>query len=293
MSYLSNLGLLSVKGPDAKSFLQGQVTCNLNEVSPTQSRLGAHCNLQGRMLSIFRIYQANEALDNPQYILSMPASMVPLALHNFKKYALFSKVSIDDVSATLTVMGENGATLQDKALKELQINECIHKKLAQGNQIICRIPGVQPRFEVIATLPIAAQIEGQSSHEWELQDIQAGIPTIYPETASLILPHHANLSLLGGISYDKGCYLGQEIIARMQYRGNIKKQMVAAFLPEGNPAPTPGTPVFAHETTGMVVRAAPMQSGYALLVILDSTAANLENVHLFSLDGPLLTALQV
>ena len=160
-------GLLSVSGVDAKRFLQGQLTCDLEEVTPSETRLGAHCNPSGRIISLFRL-----SLFQDSYHLAMPKEMVPIAMAAFKKYAVFFKVTLTDASETLIKNKQETA----------------------------------PHF----------------SH---YTDIMAGIPMIYPETSEKFLPHDINLPLLNGVSFSKGCYTGQEIIARVQYRGKSKKHL--------------------------------------------------------------------
>src|SRR5436190_16916910 len=120
------LGIVSVHGVDAKTFLQGQLTCNINDITVNQSALGAHCNLKGRMQGLFRVLQVQEN----QYWLTMPLALVPFAIKNLQKYALFSKVQILDISATLSMIaiwGDQATTLLAKACKLqtliLKVNE--------------------------------------------------------------------------------------------------------------------------------------------------------------------------
>ena len=160
-------GLLSVAGVQAKKFLQGQLTCNLDEVTSSKASLSAHCNPQGRVISFFRIF-----LHNDQYYLQMPRELIPIAKQALQKYAVFFKVALMDVSDELTGMN-------------------------------------------IATRPPS-------------MDISEGIPAIYPETSEKFLPHDLNLPQLGAVSFNKGCYTGQEIIARMQYRGKLKNHLYRA-----------------------------------------------------------------
>ncbi|MFI4937567.1 MAG: YgfZ/GcvT domain-containing protein [Candidatus Berkiellales bacterium] len=300
ITHLSHLGVLQITGPDAKTFLQGQVTCNLNNITETESRLGTHCNLKGRMQSLFRIFLKEK---ENHYYLSLPLSMVAIAQQNLKKYALFSKIELQDVSenvARIGIYGEKAATaladlLQQKSLHTLPIDGCIQ----QTDFVICRIPGSAPRFELYGTnealqpiwSQLSTQCEQSTPHLWELFDIQAGIPTVFPATVDLLLPHHVNLVAMNGISFDKGCYLGQEIIARMHYKGNIKKHMVHAFVGETSHIPNPGDPIFVegsrtNEAPGTVVRTSQHAMGYDLLIVIDDQYANLDGVHLGSLDGP-------
>lgn len=289
---LSHIGLLSVFGEDAKSFLQGQVTCHVEEVSPIQSTLGAHCNLKGRMISLFRLFQMQ---GQNGYYLSMPLSMVPIALAHFKKYALFSKVSLEAVpTSSLSRFGVSG----------LQAEDFIHKISSPSSEItICRLPDLEPRYEIYGSPSAIKRIlfEHQthfhplSNQAWELLDIQSGIPTVFPETSEKILPHHANLVFLQGISFKKGCYLGQEIIARMQFKGKIKKHLYRAYVEAALTLLQPGTPIFSDnkqetEEPGMVIRASRRESGYEFLYIQDEQHSK-DRAHLGELEGPVITPL--
>lgn len=181
-----SLACILVSGPDAKKFLQGQLTCNLDEVVEGQAQLGAHCNPQGRVISLFQLF-----LIQNSYALEMPASLVPIALKALQKYAVFFKVTLQ--AATQTRSGNNA--------------------------------------------------------HWHLEAIQAGIPQIYPETSEKFLPHELNLPALHGVSFNKGCYTGQEIIARMQYRGNLKKHLHRGFVTIGTSF-TPGSDIYRdHQGT--------------------------------------------
>jgi len=186
-------GLLKITGPDAKKFLQGQLTCNLDEVSETQSRLGAHCNPQGRVLFLFRIYLFSAA-----YYLVMPREMVGLALQALNKYAKFFKLQLEDASDTAE------STLQ-----------------------------------------------ALTDQEWAFFNPLQGIPQVYPATSGLFLPHELGLPERGGISWNKGCYTGQEIIARMQYRGKLKNHLYLAKI-QSPKLPQLGANLFSLHETGPV-----------------------------------------
>lgn len=296
---LDHLGLLCVQGPDAKQFLQGQVTCNLEEITPEQSRLAAHCNLKGRMQSLFRIFVLDQLNGQPQYFLSLPLAMVPLVQQHLKKYALFSQVQIEDYSTQLEKFGIYGEL---PTYSQLKIDGCLTQHTPQGSYSICRIPGLAPRYEIIGQ-PAAIEsmvsefkdfAEESSPSDWELWDIEAGIPTVFPSTSDLFLPHHVNLVALNGISFSKGCYLGQEIVARMHYRGNIKKHMYHAIAPKNSGA-FAGDPINIQEASqseapGLVVRVAPGEKVDHVLVILDEQYASFANV---ILKGSKLTRLEL
>lgn len=175
MNIENNLKYLKVTGIDATKFLQGQLTCDINQANPTKPLLGAHCNTKGRIESLFEIFKHDNA-----YFLLMPASIIQHAFDTLKKYALFSKVTLEIIE-----LNDSGLSIE--------------------------FPNT---FD-----------------EWRLQQINKGIPTLFPETIGKFLPHDLNLPALNAVSFTKGCYLGQEIVARMQHLGKPKWHMVATELP--------------------------------------------------------------
>jgi len=235
---LSHIGLIEITG-EAKAFLQGQLTCDLNAITPTHSLLGAHCNLKGRVGSLFRVMQW--APD--RYMLSLPLRMVPSSLHDLKKYALFSKVRITDSSFTFYKTGVVGNWASIHTLPHL-----VHAT-----------PITENRYEVFTSEPLCTEKPPLSSDAWQCLDIVQKLPTVYPETRDCFLPHHLGLFELGGIGLEKGCYLGQEIIARMHYKGKIKKALIETST-EGELL-TPGqvidiTDAYAQKTPATIIRSA-------------------------------------
>lgn len=220
---LNHLGLLCIAGEGAKKFLQGQLTCNMDDLTPTSSLLGAHCNPQGRVISLFKIF-----LFQDKYYLQMPCELIPVAYAALKKYAVFFKVTLEDVSNN----PEHISYFNSQAMT--------------------------------------------SKHE----DISAGIPAIYPETSEKFLPHELNLHILQGISFNKGCYTGQEIIARMQYRGKLKNHMYLAQS-HSTSAPMRGNEIFkASGACGTIVDFAEVgYNSYELLVI--APEADVDSTPLF------------
>ncbi len=238
---LRHLGHICISGLDAKKFLQGQLTCNLDEITPTQSSLGAHCNPQGRVISLFRLFIF---LDH--YYLQMPRDMIPIALKALQKYAVFFKVKLTDASDELTSIGYLGDTLPELPTECLCIKE----------------PG--SRYQLIGSSLEASDKE----QEWKKLDIAQGIPAIYPETSERFLPHDIDLPKLNAISFNKGCYTGQEIIARMQYRGKLKNRLFRAKVQTDLPL-TRGNDIYLeNKTCGSIVDFVQIDyNNYELLVI--------------------------
>jgi tRNA-modifying protein YgfZ len=168
--------------------------------------------------------------------------------------------------------------------------------------ILCiRVHGVQPRFELVASTDRAPRLWNDLKHTahpagaaaWDWHDIMAGIPSVQPATSDAFVPQMANLDLINGISFDKGCYTGQEIVARLHYRGRLKQRMYRARVPTAN-TPMPGDRIFAPDMPGqstgtVVIAAASPDDGYDLLAVIhcDSVAAG--ELRLHDVGGPRLT----
>lgn len=280
---LPQWGVLGLSGQDVKSFLQGQVTCQINEVTLTQSRLGGHCNLKGRLQSLFQIVLVENQV-NPLYLLIMPRENVLQARQQFKKFAFFSKVTFTDLTESMPLIG---LCANNTPWSALSIAACQTGSLPTGEYTVRRLLGKETRFEIICHSQsvfeaLWPQLEKNhitiTPNQWDEFDCTAGLPTIFPETADKVLPHHLNLVALGGISFDKGCYLGQEIIARMHYKGKIKKHLYLASV-QSNNAPTPGDPIYVENAPGssqpgIVIRTAPISNGFHMLIVLDDSDAD-------------------
>jgi folate-binding protein YgfZ len=292
---LSHEGVLAVRGADAGKFLQGQLTCNLNYLSDTRASLGARCTQKGRMQSSFRIL-----LEGDGVLLAMASGLLEPQLADLKKYAVFSKSKLTDESAAWVRFGiEQG----DEALKNLglELPEDTDSVVRHDGLIAIRVsPG---RAELWVAADQADDIKGKLSaqlsegelNQWLLGQVRAGIGQVMPSTRELFIPQMLNLQAVGGVSFKKGCYTGQEIVARMQYLGKLKRrlyrlQLVADELPE------PGTQLFAPShgsSIGEVVLAANAAGHIELLAVLQAEAAEGGDIHLGALDGPALNLLDL
>ena len=214
---LSHEGILAVRGPDASKFLQGQLTCNLNYLSDTQSSLGARCTQKGRMQSSFRILLQGDGV-----LLAMAHELLEPQLADLKKYAVFSKAKLSDESAQWMRfgLGDAGAALLSLGL---ELGEEAGNLVRNNDLIAVRVsPG---RAELWAPADQADTLRGQLAaqlpegelNQWLLGQVRAGIGQVMPATRELFIPQMLNLQAIGGVSFKKGCYTGQEIVARMQY----------------------------------------------------------------------------
>lgn len=266
LATLTNKQLLLVKGPDAGKFLQGQVTCDVKELNEPVTRLGAQCNPKGRILLSFRALQMN----NETIALRLPASMMESAQKTLGKYIVFSKAKLQDGGndfALFGLFGDSAATVASTFFQQLPTTYegWIEK---DGSYLIQLAAN---RFECwVATANVDSfldAIEKQTqkviADEWQLLDIAAGIGEVYPESYELFTPQELNYQLVNGINFRKGCYTGQEIVARLHYRGKLKRHMYR-FEYKNDQIPPPGTTIInslSGQNAGTVVMAALNQQG--------------------------------
>lgn len=275
--------LISITGPDAAKFLQGQVTCDMRELGESHSRLGAQCNIKGRMLLCFRAIQTSPE----RVLLRVNQGLIEKGLANLGKYIVFSKAKLADERANYHPVGVTGPAaaniIQQVFAVELTSNDDWTRS---DENIIVRISDNRYECWLAAAgaektwnrLQELAQLA--SHHFWTLQDIRAGLGDITPETYELFTPQAINFQLVNGINFRKGCYTGQEIVARLHYRGTLKRHM---FRFESELAttslPLPGSPLknCDGKTVGELVLAAFVKPGKAeiLASVTDDERADL------------------
>lgn len=292
---LSHEGVLAVRGADAGKFLQGQLTCNLNYLSDTQASLGARCTQKGRMQSSFRILLQGDGV-----LMAMATELLEPQLADLKKYAVFSKSKLTDESAAWVRFGVDHG---DAALGSLGLAlPADTDSVARHDQLIA-IRVSPDRAELWVSADQADFVKGQLSallaegdlNQWLLGQIRAGIGQVMPGTRELFIPQMLNLQAVGGVSFKKGCYTGQEIVARMQYLGKLKRRLYRLKL-DADALPEPGTPLFSPthgSSIGEVVIAARAEQNIELLAVLQAEAADGGDVHLGALEGPALHLLDL
>ncbi|MFI8559867.1 YgfZ/GcvT domain-containing protein [Pseudomonas putida] len=296
-SPLSHEGILAVRGSDAGKFLQGQLTCNINYLSLDHASLGARCMVKGRMQSSFRILPEGNG-----YLLAMASELLDAQMADLKKYAVFSKATLTDESAAWTRFGLQGG---QAALQALQVplpadapagttvrNAGLIAVAVSPGRVELWVPAEQAG-SVGDTL--AASMAEASLNDWLLGQIRAGIGQVTGPTRELFIPQMINLQALDGVSFKKGCYTGQEIVARMQYLGKLKRRQYRLAL-EQQEVPLAGTEIFSPthgSSVGEVVLAASTGHGCELLAVLSAEAVADDNLHLASLGGPRLTLLNL
>ncbi|MFT6300200.1 MAG: folate-binding protein YgfZ [Saprospiraceae bacterium] len=267
-SPLTHLGALLVKGEDAKKFLQGQITCDIDNLSIRSSILGARCNPKGRTLVNFQLH---EVKDN-NFLLIMHHSLVASTKDELSKYAAFFKVSLLDVSEEYGILGVCLNNIKDEFKAPFSSSIYYY----DDTRALIAVPVKKAEaqwFELIDDyLPVGTVA-------WNLFDIQSGFVLLQKETSGAFIPQMLNMDHLDAISFTKGCYTGQEIIARMKYLGTLKRKMhrVSRLNQE---IPSIATEVYlpdAKQVVGTVVAAVQIDAvSQELLLVLNDKAVKSE-----------------
>nr|WP_320125267.1 tRNA-modifying protein YgfZ [uncultured Shewanella sp.] len=221
LANLSHMGLIKVVGEQGRSFIHGQVTTDISSLADDQWRWGAHCDPKGKMLASFRTFAIQDAL-----FMMMPKDTIEVDLPQLQKYAVFSKATLSNASAEWTLLGVAGE----------QANQFVHEHFGDIHQEFTPIEDGAilkdtDRFILMLTPEAAAALVAKSklsvfdASAWQALEIVAGYPNLAPSHASQYVPQMCNLQAVNGISFNKGCYMGQETIARMKYRGGNKRAL--------------------------------------------------------------------
>ena len=225
---LSHLGLLEISGADAVTFLQGQLTNDVNKLDGNTSQYAGYCNPKGRLLALFLAFAHADHLH-----LQLPLSIFEPIMKRLKMYVMRSKVVITDKSADILCFGIAGPNAE-RTLTTLfnTAPQAQQEIITLDDASLLRVAGDTPRYQVFTHTVNAERIWNALSRNstkvgksvWDYLEIQAGIPEIVPATQEAFVPQMINLDALDGISFKKGCYTGQEIVARTHYLGKVKRR---------------------------------------------------------------------
>jgi hypothetical protein len=295
---LGHLGVISVHGKDAADFLQGQFSNDVRQVDEVHSQLSAYCTPKGRVLGLFRLFRRGDT-----YYLRLPLDTLDAVLERLRRYVLRAEVTLEDATDNFIRIGVTGKEAEEELAAVIGNLPQQEGDAVQTQDLsVLRVPGAHPRFEVYALSYEAARSLWDSLNvrgapiglgAWQLTEIQAGLPTVYASTAEQFIPQMLNLQLIDGVNFRKGCYPGQEIVARTQYLGALKRRMYAGRIAADTP-PSPGdalyTPDDSVQAAGQIVDARlHPDGGYAALAVLQISAADAGDLHLGSSDGPAFT----
>jgi hypothetical protein len=271
---LPNLGLIKVAGDDARNFLQGQFTADLRRITPTQGCLAAWCNPQGRVLFLVQLLGLDDG-----FLLVVPLSELERLLKRLRMFVLRAKVSLEDWSASWAVAGI--AAEQAPA----PVGDCLPEPTGSTRALppllAVRLPGATARCWLLG--PEAAVqhwlsesgLGAASADDWWADDTALALPRIEGASSERFLPQQLNLDRLGMMSFDKGCYPGQEIIARLKYRGQVKARLRSG---ETTAKLAPGARLFAPgngsgQSVGEVVSVATLGEHTVFTAVVDLEVA--------------------
>jgi len=281
--YLAQYSLLRFSGVDAQTFLHGQLTCDVAALQVGISTYGGYCTPKGRLLATFLLWNAGGT-----YTMLLPTTLSEPIRKRLMMYVLRAKVNVEDITPDHACVGVHGA---DAANSLAEVPERLHGVVERDGVTVIELPVAR----YLTVMPRAQVKLADGDEVWNGLDIAAGIPFITPATQEEFVPQMVNLDLIGGLSYSKGCYPGQEIVARTHYLGKLKQRMYRASV--AAPA-APGDKLycaeFGDQSAGMIVTAAPVAEGrHEVLAVMHSAHAKSAAYHLGSSQGPLLKLLSL
>lgn len=296
---LSHFSLLEFSGEDAHAFLQGQLSCDIRKIVSGKSvSHGSYCTPKGRMLASFLIWK-----DEERYVMQLPSALSAAIHKRLSMFVLRSKVTLTNNSkgaVCVGLAGHDAAMLIRQAGGVVPDNDqgrtcndcCQVVRLAQNRFMLVIAAGKAPAI----WQHLREHITPVGAACWDWLTIRAGIPVITPATQEQFVPQMTNLEIIGGVSFDKGCYPGQEIVARTHYLGKTKRRMYLATIPSTSPV-LAGDELFSddmpEQSSGMIVNASPAPGeGYDVLAVLQTGSADTASRICWKTpQGPALTML--
>ncbi|CAN5679753.1 folate-binding protein YgfZ [soil metagenome] len=300
VSALSDLSLIQVSGDDAANYLHNQLSNDIEHLGIEEARLAAYCTPKGRMLASFMVWKNSEGI-----FLQLSSSIQVSVQKRLQMFVMRAKAKLSHVSEEYAMLGLGGADAgnvlqqwfpqlptKDFAKVENEMGTLISTFNAFGHtryQWIVKVAVLETYWPVLQEqlMPVDASV-------WRLSEIMAGIPRIIDKTQEQFVPQMVNFELIGGINFKKGCYPGQEIVARSQYLGKLKRRMAIATIPSAEVSA--GMEVFAEQDQsqpcGMIVNAERSAAATSIcLVELKVADQEAGKVYLGSSDGLPLTFL--
>jgi tRNA-modifying protein YgfZ len=296
---LSALGMIRVSGEDAEHFLQGQLTNDVSQVAAGRSQLSGYCTPKGRMIASMRLLPLQG-----DFILLLPKERLPAVLQRLGMFVLMSKVTLGDASTELRAIGLSGDCGAVLTAGETPA-EADDSITAQDGVTIVRLAGAAPRYLLVGPGDAVARRQQQLANvaaaapeqQWWLLDIRAGLPTVFDRTAEAFVPQMLNMQSVNGVSFNKGCYTGQEVVARMQYLGKLKRRMYRVAI--HGECPPPGTDLYSPQSSsgqggGKIVMSAPTaEGGCEALAVVEVANIGSDEVRVADQNGAVVEFLQL
>jgi len=302
ISPLTHMGTIQATGNDHRSFLQGQLSNDVNNITPSTSIIAAYCNPKGRMLADFRIIETSAGLQLHCY-----ADILTNVLNRLKMFVLMSEVELEDISNAIQCIGIAGndseALLgQHVSSVPTEVNDVTE---VSGCHII-RLAGSPARFMISGSvetlIPLWEKLAQDTTivgtETWNLGDIYSASPHVEAATVETFIPQMLNLHAIDGVSFTKGCYPGQEIVARMRYLGKLKRRMFRLHIDAAS-APAVGDDVVSGASQSgqgagkLVTVSASPAGGYEALAVLEITAAESGDIALKNTDDAKISILSI
>jgi folate-binding protein YgfZ len=283
---LAHLGVIRARGAEAAKFLHGQLTNDFSMLGLSQARLAGFCSAKGRLLASFVAWKAA----HDEVLLLCAASVLPATLKRLSMFVLRAQCKLSDATSELELFGMAGP-----AAARLIGDAGVWDKRDVAGATVIRLPDAAGVVRCLWVAPSASEgvagepVAGKLTQDaWRWLEVQSGLPTIEADTVDRFVPQMLNFELIGGVDFKKGCYPGQEVVARSQYRGTIKRRM---FLFDSEAVAMPGQEVFHSgdpaQPAGMVVNAAPQPRGAGSSQLIELKLAALQggSLHLVTPQG--------
>lgn len=295
LSPLDHEALLLISGPDSLTFLQGQTTCDTREVTAQQAVPGAYCTAQGRVVCDFLLSQ----LGDEQFALRLRRDTLATSADTFAKYIIFSKAELNTGDSHYQLFGCWGESAAETLTSVFgEVAQTPHGCCSGEGYLVIALDPQQQQFECYIDTRQHAELADQLAAlttaapeaAWQALDITAGRGRVEAATSGEFIPQMLNYDLTGTVNFTKGCYTGQEVVARMHYRGKPKRRMYRALL-TGDQAPAAGTALYTPENAqavGTVANSTAVDGQVSLLVVATEGGVA-GGLHVAAADGSLLT----
>ncbi|MFN5047943.1 YgfZ/GcvT domain-containing protein [Roseateles sp.] len=284
---LNDWGVMRAQGEEAAKFLHGQLTQDTVLQTPEQGRLAGYCSPKGRLLALMLAIKTGPE----QLLLPLPAELLPATLKRLSMFVLRAKCKLSDASGELAVWGLAGTVAQTWLGAEAPAAIWGVSRRGEAAWVL-RLPDAgTPRYVLIQDSEAEAPaLPALSADDWAWLEVEAGLAWVRQPTVEQFVPQMLNLELLGGVNFQKGCYPGQEVVARSQYRGTVKRR---TYLFETAGEASLGQEIFhsgdAEQPAGLVAAVARREGRSLLLAEVKLAALEAGSLHLGSAGGAALS----
>ena len=293
---LDQFGVIEAAGDDAASFLHGQLTNDVQHLDAASARLAGYCSPKGRLIASMLTWRAGQSIR-----LLVARTVCAAVQKRLSMFVLRSKAKLVDITDSVAVIGFAGDVRAALSSVFEALPDGVHVQVAGPSGSLVRVPDangrarylwIGPKAEVEACLPaLEARLPRASSAVWDWLDIRAGEPRITADVVEQFVPQMVNFDVLGGVNFRKGCYPGQEVVARSQYRGTIKRRTALAHIGSDSPEVRAGAELFHSadpgQPCGMIVNvAAAPQGGLDALVEIKLASLDEGVVRVGTAEGP-------